>query len=132
MARHHVHELREFMLAVLQRSFRLLLLLDVDHRPVPAEHPPVAVARSRPERPEPAVGTVPASQPVLCVVVHPRPQGLPTPVENPLVVVGMQGAPPHGAVHGRSEEHTSELQSLMRISYAVLCLKNTTRYKLPR
>src|SRR3546814_5387217 len=24
----------------------------------------------------------------------------------------------------RSEEHTSELQSLMRISYAVLCLKN--------
>src|SRR3546814_6001782 len=25
--------------------------------------------------------------------------------------------------HGRSEEHTSELQSLMRISYAVVCLK---------
>src|SRR3546814_2643550 len=25
----------------------------------------------------------------------------------------------------RSEEHTSELQSLMRISYAVLCLKQT-------
>src|SRR3546814_1759504 len=31
-----------------------------------------------------------------------------------------------GAMHfalGRSEEHTSELQSLMRISYAVFCLK---------
>src|SRR3546814_3901189 len=28
---------------------------------------------------------------------------------------------PHDA--GRSEEHTSELQSLMRISYAVFCLK---------
>src|SRR3546814_1934703 len=28
------------------------------------------------------------------------------------------------AVHDRSEEHTSELQSLMRISYAVFCLKN--------
>src|SRR3546814_9525313 len=28
----------------------------------------------------------------------------------------------------RSEEHTSELQSLMRISYAVLCLKNNTRH----
>src|SRR3546814_10378830 len=27
---------------------------------------------------------------------------------------------------GRSEEHTSELQSLMRISYAVFCLKNNT------
>src|SRR3546814_3560041 len=30
---------------------------------------------------------------------------------------------------GRSEEHTSELQSLMRISYAVFCLKKTTRTK---
>src|SRR3546814_1287028 len=27
------------------------------------------------------------------------------------------------AAHVRSEEHTSELQSLMRISYAVFCLK---------
>src|SRR3546814_4418740 len=29
----------------------------------------------------------------------------------------------------RSEEHTSELQSLMRISYAVFCLKNKTTSK---
>src|SRR3546814_9251667 len=29
--------------------------------------------------------------------------------------------------HPRSEEHTSELQSLMRISYAVFCLKNTQK-----
>src|SRR3546814_4462377 len=29
----------------------------------------------------------------------------------------------HHAVIARSEEHTSELQSLMRISYAVFCLK---------
>src|SRR3546814_6796771 len=29
----------------------------------------------------------------------------------------------------RSEEHTSELQSLMRISYAVFCLKKKTLYK---
>src|SRR3546814_7663558 len=28
---------------------------------------------------------------------------------------------------GRSEEHTSELQSLMRISYAVFCLKKHTQ-----
>src|SRR3546814_9663684 len=28
-----------------------------------------------------------------------------------------------GLYYGRSEEHTSELQSLMRISYAVFCLK---------
>src|SRR3546814_5785052 len=29
-------------------------------------------------------------------------------------------------MHGRSEEHTSELQSLMRSSYAVFCLKQKT------
>src|SRR3546814_8632022 len=38
------------------------------------------------------------------------------------------GSPPDGLADGdrvrvRSEEHTSELQSLMRISYAVFCLK---------
>src|SRR3546814_9690818 len=31
--------------------------------------------------------------------------------------------PLHPPARGRSEEHTSELQSLMRISYAVFCLK---------
>src|SRR3546814_4003647 len=31
---------------------------------------------------------------------------------------------------GRSEEHTSELQSLMRISYAVFCLKKTHTHRL--
>src|SRR3546814_1834919 len=30
----------------------------------------------------------------------------------------------------RSEEHTSELQSLMRISYAVFCLKKKTTYHI--
>src|SRR3546814_9503863 len=32
--------------------------------------------------------------------------------------------------HGRSEEHTSELQSLMRISYAVFCLTKKKNKKL--
>src|SRR3546814_4954038 len=36
--------------------------------------------------------------------------------------------PDHGHA-GRSEEHTSELQSLMRISYAVFCLKNKKTQK---
>src|SRR3546814_1761329 len=31
-----------------------------------------------------------------------------------------------GGLRVRSEEHTSELQSLMRISYAVFCLSTTT------
>src|SRR3546814_7237390 len=36
---------------------------------------------------------------------------------------GGQGAPRASGASPRSEEHTSELQSLMRISYAVFCLK---------
>src|SRR3546814_8149693 len=37
--------------------------------------------------------------------------------------------PACAAEHRRSEEHTSELQSLMRISYAVFCLKKKTNTK---
>src|SRR3546814_2703963 len=39
----------------------------------------------------------------------------------------------HRAAGARSEEHTSELQSLMRISYAVFCLKKkkTTQHNSP-
>src|SRR3546814_8694322 len=33
-----------------------------------------------------------------------------------------------GGDEARSEENTSELQSLMRISYAVFCLKKTNNY----
>src|SRR3546814_5412081 len=44
-------------------------------------------------------------------------QGCPLPI----------GRPP--GLTGRSEEHTSELQSLMRISYAVFCLKKKTHQK---
>src|SRR3546814_6532927 len=51
----------------------------------------------------------------------------------PMLVKGQQHAAgyvpririDHGNAGLRSEEHTSELQSLMRISYAVFCLKNT-------
>src|SRR3546814_3496525 len=41
-------------------------------------------------------------------------------------VVGFEltGKLPEGATATRSEEHTSELQSLMRLSYAVSCLKH--------
>src|SRR3546814_2760365 len=42
---------------------------------------------------------------------------------NRVNVVGRGGAAPRFVLgEGRSEEHTSELQSLMRISYAVFCL----------
>src|SRR3546814_2368415 len=39
---------------------------------------------------------------------------------------GARTDPPPGEL--RSEEHTSELQSLMRISYAVFCLKKKTNH----
>src|SRR3546814_8953327 len=40
-------------------------------------------------------------------------------------------ASPIWPTHARSEEHTSELQSLMRISYAVFCLKKKNKLPLP-
>src|SRR3546814_7746026 len=38
--------------------------------------------------------------------------------------------PRHPCAQPRSEEHTSELQSLMRISYAVFCLKKKKEQKI--
>src|SRR3546814_10715005 len=46
---------------------------------------------------------------------------VPTPGQPPLLTLAMQPSP---SFRDRSEEHTSELQSLMRISYAVFCLNN--------
>src|SRR3546814_10015493 len=42
---------------------------------------------------------------------------------------GLGGAEPRVEEDARSEEHTSELQSLMRISYAVFCLKKKKHKK---
>src|SRR3546814_9770097 len=58
---------------------------------------------------------VPASRWRLCAIARDRFRGLVQLVRRIL---------------SRSEEHTSELQSLMRISYAVFCLKKQT--KIPR
>src|SRR3546814_3685298 len=41
-----------------------------------------------------------------------------------------RNSPRSNAGAARSEEHTSELQSLMRISYAVFCLKKQKKTKL--
>src|SRR3546814_7138226 len=51
---------------------------------------------------------------------------LPLPPKTKMVDFELMIKSPIGAYQltgGRSEEHTSELQSLMRISYAVFCLK---------
>src|SRR3546814_3636104 len=62
-----------------------------------------------------------------------RPSG-PTaaPAPNPSRSRSLAAAGDAGAVRRRSEEHTSELQSLMRISYAVFCLKKTKKKDIDR
>src|SRR3546814_9532503 len=51
----------------------------------------------------------------------------PTPAGRVIVVQGSASSPTPDA-NPRSEEHTSELQSLMRISYAVFCLKKKKQH----
>src|SRR3546814_1830278 len=48
-------------------------------------------------------------------------------IDDPARLVARLTAQARGEEPQRSEEHTSELQSLMRISYAVFCLKKKTR-----
>src|SRR3546814_4206227 len=58
--------------------------------------------------------------------------GVPTPGESDPRLGGQARTVARGGDRrgrtGRSEEHTSELQSLMRISYAVFCLKKKTSH----
>src|SRR3546814_8078278 len=49
-------------------------------------------------------------------------------IENPGRGKSSRCNGPHPHTVGRSEEHTSELQSLTRISYAVFCLKKKINY----
>src|SRR3546814_5514641 len=55
--------------------------------------------------------------------VHGAAPGIPA----PLLPRGESRGLAPGSGRPRSEEHTSELQSLMRISYAVFCLKKKTQ-----
>src|SRR3546814_9018095 len=52
--------------------------------------------------------------------------GQENPWANPVLLWGYRTGR-GGSRRTRSEEHTSELQSLMRISYAVFCLKKTKK-----
>src|SRR3546814_1635365 len=58
----------------------------------------------------------------MCRHIHPRAQN------HSLVVTDQRALNQIEALTVRSEEHTSELQSLMRISYAVFCLKKKTKH----
>src|SRR3546814_4465955 len=57
----------------------------------------------------------------LAFIRHSR--GLGFSVEEIRSLLALADEPERDCAEARSEEHTSELQSLMRISYAVFCLK---------
>src|SRR3546814_7623690 len=80
-----------------------------------------------------------SAAPVVCIVsgasvrLGPSLHWLVTPMrENPRFSTGSQALTSWRKICSspRSEEHTSELQSLMRISYAVFCLKKKKTQKL--
>src|SRR3546814_2116415 len=85
----------------------------------------------RREEGEPEVAESPTA--LINPVIEPVGDGVSLGLEGCLSIPGLRGLVPrhHRIRYHRSEEHTSELQSLMRISYAVFCLKkkNTLRYK---
>src|SRR3546814_1574360 len=96
-------------------DFAAAILAQLGHRPL---HPGLATPDAVPDPNPPA-------QPAQ----HQRHAG--APAEGPRALAAAGGVlgrdhVPEG-LPGRSEEHTSELQSLMRISYAVFCLKKNTR-----
>src|SRR3546814_10745147 len=51
------------------------------------------------------------------------------PLDRQADVPELEDLPPRHRRYARSDEHTSELQSLMRISYAVFCLKKKREKK---
>src|SRR3546814_3923244 len=71
-------------------------------------------------------GELIADRPAALVEDHPR-----NPIEErrAFAIAGPDTDHVDATVRPRSEEHTSELQSLMRISYAVFCLKNKNSIK---
>src|SRR3546814_10207313 len=84
------------------------------------EHMGALQARCRADDP----GAFPARS-----LARPGPDRLSASVD-PLSICSAQPAADHLA-HPRSEEHTSELQSLMRISYAVFCLNTKQQQNKP-
>src|SRR3546814_3033278 len=64
-----------------------------------------------------------ATMPVICAIRLPPPRRPTASVPQMPATRWAEMAPTTSSIFSRSEEHTSELQSLMRISYAVFCWK---------
>src|SRR3546814_2440719 len=82
-----------------------------------------AIAMQAPQQPERAIIALPVlASRMMSLLPHPPAPGAPLPPDFassaawPVLHIDFD-------TQARSEEHTSELQSLMRISYAVFCLK---------
>src|SRR3546814_1390812 len=67
----------------------------------------------------------------VAVVNYPDPETAHTRITEYKHLTG-QANPKTSITYERSEEHTSELQSLMRISYAVFCLKKKTKKNIKK
>src|SRR3546814_7429215 len=97
-------------------------------RPAQRKHParacPAAQAAAIPPagQPDPAPTTIPAQNPAPREQAAASAMRWPHPEHARPEFQPLRGWPAFAAPR-RSEEHTSELQSLMRISYAVFCLK---------
>src|SRR3546814_9505287 len=102
--------------------------------------PYTTLFRSQRGKPRLAERLILSDRPALCgrcFITHGK-QGRPTSqhqqhgkADDPRATTSMRLSHAYPPEQQRSEEHTSELQSLMRISYAVFCLKkkNTTTNK---
>src|SRR3546814_10230798 len=89
--------------------------LAMDHTPIfPVATPEAFVALQRAARPDPATGKPDPAAMKAYLARHP---------ETRAYQDYVAAAPLPDSFANRSEEHTSELQSLMRISYPVFCLK---------
>src|SRR3546814_1066328 len=84
--------------------------------------PTEAYAKARTESPEQAAAKIVRA-------LEDRPLTVNTVAASVVEVLNL-AAPRFTDFAFRSEEHTSELQSLMRISYAVFCLKNNKQQRL--
>src|SRR3546814_6484487 len=76
-------------------------------------------------RPKPPPSTAPSQ---IAMTTCGAPSTLRNMVPNARLMTATASSSPGAGALMRSEEHTSELQSLMRISYAVFCLKKNKKY----
>src|SRR3546814_1615843 len=98
--------------------------------PIPSPVPCVELHRANPIAKLPTLiaddGTAIADSPVICEYLDHLGGGSLFPVPGPARWRALGRQALADGLMDRSEEHTSELQSLMRISYAVFCFKKKT------